>query len=191
MVRCLLVVLFAAGSAVGQEKKPDPEEVKRAEVRKKEAEAYLKKYPSEVPELFALSEKSDKTLTDLVAAVKVSDEDSPAVRAAKRALLAENEAGKMNRNIIQSRQFSGSAQYLQLTATTVGIYNAATLIWTDPEKLLPFAECMAAELLKAELFFAPRLAQGVEEPQLGPQLRAARLRSEVTVLQLREQVKKK
>jgi hypothetical protein len=191
MWRHLLAVaaVLVGGLAVGQDKRPSAAEQK--EMQRKQAEAYLKKYPTEVPDLLDLAEKSGEKVADLLAAAKVSDDDKPAVRAAKRALLAEIRRRELIQTRIVAGQFTGGASYIQLTDTSVGFYQAATLIWTDPEKLLPFAESMAAALLSAELFNVPRVEQGLEEPQLGPQLQAARYKAEVTVLKLREEVKAK
>jgi len=191
VIRTVLAVAAVAvgGLAFGQEKRPTAAE--EMEMQRKRVEAYLKKYPSEVPELLDLAEKADERLRVLVASVKVSNDDTPAVRAAKRSLLAENERRKLVGTRILGGQFTGGAAYLQLTETAVQLYHSAALIWSEPEKLLPFAECMAAELFNAELFNAPRIEQGTEEPQLGPQLQAARCKAEVVVLKLREQVKKK
>jgi hypothetical protein len=116
--------------------------------------------------------------------------DTPVVRAGKRALRAEQQRYELIETRISAGQFSGSSQYTQLTDCVVGVYSAAALIWDDPEDLLPFAEDMVVSLLKAEAFNAPRVAQGIEEPQLGPQLTAARCKAEVVVLKLREKAKK-
>jgi len=191
VIRTVLAVAAVAvgGLAFGQEKKPTAAEEK--EIQRKRVEAYLKKYPTEVPELLDLAEKVDETLTALVASVKVSDDDTPAVRAAKRSLLAEYERRKLVRTRILGGQFTGGAAYLQLTDAEVQIYHSAALIWSEPEKLLPFAECMAGARLNAELFVVPQVESGIAEPQLAPQLQAARCKAEVVVLKLREQVKKK
>jgi hypothetical protein len=123
--------------------------------------------------------------------VKEEQADTPAVRAGKRAINAEAERFKLIQTRIMAGSLRGGSEYNQLTDCLFGQYAAAALVWDDPAQLLPYAEAVVLALLAAEEFNAPRLAQGVEELQLGPQLAAARHRAEVVVLKLREQAKKK
>lgn len=191
------VVLTAGGVAVGQGKKVDPkEEDERAKQQREEKEREKKfqeqwknhfKDTSELPDLVAASKKGETSFPN----VELEKTDTPAVRAAKRAINAEKDRLKLVQTRIVAGQFAGSAQYLQLTDCVFGVYASAALILDDPEKLLPFAEAVVVSLMAAEDFNFPRVNQGLEEPQLLPQLTAARCRAEVTVLKLREQVKAK
>ena len=193
MRRFILAVaaVAASGFAVGQEKPTDPEVVKRQgkieEWNKKlqeEMTAHFKK-TSELPDLV---EKLGKDFVALPS-VEVTKDDPPAVRAAKRAINAEVERYHVILERIKAGQFSGSAQYNTLIDCVFGQYAAATLLHDDPDKLLPYAEAVVVSLMKSEQFNSPRVLQGVDEPQLLPQLTAARCRAEVVVIKLREQVK--
>ncbi|MFY7953666.1 MAG: hypothetical protein ACOVT5_14270 [Armatimonadaceae bacterium] len=187
----LAVVVVACGFALAQGTPTDPEVAKQQRKMeewnkklKEEMNVYFKK-TSELPDLVA------KLETDAVAlpSVEVTKDDPPAVRAAKRAINAEAERYHMILERIKAGQFSGSAQYNTLIDCVFGQYAAATLLHDDPEKLLPYAEAVVVSLMKAELFNSPRVLRGVDEPQLLPQLMAARCRAEVVVIKLREQVK--
>lgn len=183
-------VLTVVGAARAQDPKPDPEREKQEAKRRKEEQErwgrYLEKYPTEVPDVVGDTTKSFEPPK-----VEVGKDDGPVARAAKRAIEAERQTLRLIEQRIQAGQFNGGAAYVQMTAAASGMYASARAVWDDPEKLLPFAEYELSLLAGAELFNTPRVEQGVEEPQLLPQLRAARLRAEVDVLRLRERVKKK
>lgn len=195
-VFAVAVVLVIGASGWGQEKRPDSEG-KSQEQREKEhekwladrREAHYKKYPTEVPDLLAKAVTPDSVPWAPTADVAEAKDDSPAVAAAKRAIRSELKRFQQIQTAITSGHFSSGVTYLQFTACVSSMYEAAAVVWDDPEKLLPFAENMVVSLMRAEEFNMPRVWQGIEEPQLLPQLTAARCRAEVVVLKLREQIK--
>jgi hypothetical protein len=189
MVRTGLIVaalLAAGGLGLAQEKPADEREKEQQKSRAEHRAKFFKECGTELPEL----EKRFLAGVGSLPVVAVEKSDRPAVRAAKRAVNAEAERYKLIQSRIERGSFSGSSQYLQLSACVFDQYAAAALVWDDPEKLLPFAEAVVLALLDAEEFNLPRVAMGVEEPQLRPQLTAARWRAEVVALKLWEKVKK-
>lgn len=187
------VMLAACGLGLTQEKKPNPDDPKAAErekaIQQERAERrakYFKANPTELPEL--VEKLSDKPSLPTVAEEK---SDTPITRTGKRIINAETTRHELIWTRIHASAFTGSTQFTQLSECVFGQYAAAATIWDDPETLLPYAEAAVVALMSAEEFTAPRVAQGVEESQLQPQLQAARYRAEVTVLKLREQVKAK
>jgi hypothetical protein len=182
-VLAVAAVLAACGVGVGQA--IDPEREKQLAEAQKRWDKYLEKYPTEVPDVVAKLGAQVK-----LPKVEVGKDDRPVVKAAKRALVAEMEAMELIKLRIVAGQFQGGASYVQLTTAAAGLYGSAQVVWDDPEKVLPCAEVLLQAIAAAENFNFPRVEQGVEEPQLLPQLRAARCKAEVVVLQLREKAKK-
>jgi len=194
-VLVLLAMMMGAGIGWGQGKRPDPEgktpEQYEKEARKWMADqraAHYKKYPTELPDLLAQVVKPGNEQWAPTADVAEAKGDSPVVVAAKRAIRSELKRLKQIEGGITSGHFSGGTVYLQFTDCATSMYEAAAVVWDDPEKLLPFAENAVVSLMRAEEFNMPRVWQGVEEPQLLPQLTAARCRAEAVALKLREQI---
>jgi hypothetical protein len=186
-VLTVAVLLVACGVGLGQKvRRPAerPKEAKRAEARAK----FFEGLKSELPDLLkkAAEEEQPKLPTP-----EEDKADTPVVRAGKRAIAAEAERYALIQTRIESGSFSGSSQYTQLTDCLFGQYASAVAVWDDPDTLLPYAEAVVLALLVAEEFNASRVEKGVEEPQLLPQLQAARHRAEAVVLKLREKAKKK
>jgi hypothetical protein len=181
------MVLMAGGVGLGQENQTDAEAAKRLAEAQKWWDKYLEKHPTEVPGLVGKVGAKPVELPK----VEVGKDDSPVVKAAKRALAAEQSALKLMRVRIELGHFAGGGAFTKMTWAAVGMYSAAQLIWDDPAKLLPWAEYQLAVFVEVERFIGPRVEQGVEEPELLPLLEAARCKAEVLVLQLREKAKKK
>lgn len=187
-VLAVAAVLMACGVGFGQatDPKPDPEREKQQAEAQKRRDKYFEDHPTEVPDIVGKVKVEVK-----LPKVEVGKDDTPVVKAAKQALLAEVKVVDLLKQRVVAGQFQGGAAYVQMTNAGVGIFGSALLIWDDPEKLLPWAELQLKLIAEAEEFNLPRVEQGVEEPQLLPQLRAARYKAEITVLQLREQTKVK
>jgi hypothetical protein len=183
-------VLAACGAGLAQENKADDEQAKRERERKEEwkkMEEDWKAYFKETSELPDLAAKMGKGSGGLPT-VEVGKDDPRAVRAAKQAMNAEAERYKLIQTRIEGGSFTGASQYNQLSECVFGQYTAATLLYEDPEKLLPFAEAVVMSLMRAEDFNFMRVRRAVEEPQLLPQLQAARCKAEAVVLKLREAI---
>lgn len=126
---------------------------------------------------------------DLPAAPRAGKDDSAEVKAAKAIMAAELERFKLIQNRIAAGQFSGGKDYLQFGEAVRGLTDASEDAYPEPKDRLPWYEYrlkVADDILK---FNAPRVKNGVEEPQLLPQLEAEVARAELALLKLKKKLK--
>jgi hypothetical protein len=182
---CLLIasMMMLSGLAVAQqEEKPN-----KGLSKPKIDQGYQNSYPTEVPDL--VGPKATKKAT-MPSRLKINDEDSSVVKAAKRAIEAQLEALKYMEDQIKGGNFSGGSAYTKTAEVLDGIYDMVKLTSDKPEVLLPWAEYRLQIRAELEEYIVPRDRAGVEVPTTLPRLSAARNKAEIEVLKLREKIKK-
>ena len=138
---------------------------------------------------------ADKNPIDRLVALKAPEsaeekKDDPAeVKAAKKIMRAELRRVDLIDQRIRAGSFTGGAAYLQLTAALNGVINAAVDAFPEPKEQLPWFEYRLEVAEAAVKFNQPRVEQGVEEPQLLPQLEADVARAELALLKLKKKIK--
>jgi hypothetical protein len=122
--------------------------------------------------------------------IGMDDADSAEVTRGKKMILLQLKRYSLIEKRITGGQFVGAANYIQLTDTLAELTAAAEVVYPDAKAQLPWFEFRLAQLTKWEGFNAPRVTEGTDEPQLGPQLRAAMFKAELALLKVQKLVKK-
>jgi len=122
--------------------------------------------------------------------VQLLDADSAEVTLAKKMIQLQLKRRSLIEQKIEAGQFTGAANYIQITDTLAELTAAVEEAYPEPKDQLPWFEFRFAELVRWEKYNAVRIKEGVEEPQLGPQVRAAMLKAELALLKVQKKVKK-
>jgi RNA polymerase sigma factor (sigma-70 family) len=121
----------------------------------------------------------------------IMQNDDPAeVKVAKKWLQAEVDRLGMIEQRILAGQFTGGSAYLQVSETLADLTNAADEAFPDIKERLPWYQFRLEVAERGWEFNLPRVKQGVEEPQLLPQLQADRAKAELALLKVQKKLKK-
>lgn len=112
------------------------------------------------------------------------------VKLARKILEAELKRLDLIETRIVAGSFHGGSAYVQLTDGLQHMTDAADELFPEAKDRLPWYEFRLALAKRALDFNTPRIKQGVEEPQLGPQLEGACYKAELALLKLNKQIKK-
>lgn len=129
-------------------------------------------------------------LTDVPDIPAEKADDTEEVKLVKKLLRTQAERLDLMHTRIQAGQFTGGAAYLQLFAAQLDLIAAADELYPEAKDRLPWYEYRVTCAKKALEFNAPRIKQGVEEPQLKPQLEGEIYKAELALLKLKKQIKK-
>lgn len=177
--------------AVGQT--PKPVVTDKAKTDDKPAKGWNEndQYPTTVPDIDPKKAEDVEAYRKKLPEVVVLEGDPPAVKAAKRTLLARMAQIEFIGQRIAAGQFTGSSAYLTATSAVSSVTETAAAIWDKPDQLLPWYAWRLAEMKAAESFIKQRVDGGLElDPATHPQLVAERYAAEIALLKLREKAKK-
>lgn len=116
--------------------------------------------------------------------------DDPAeVKLAKEVMRASVERYKKLELRRTAGQLAGGVEYMQFTQALADLTDAADDAFPEPKDRLPWFVFREMVVKRLEVFNAPRVKEGVEEPQLLPQLQAERAKAELALLKLKKKLK--
>jgi hypothetical protein len=142
------------------------------------------KFPTTCPEVKAALIGAAK-LPEVV----VFEADPPAVKAAKRQILARQKTAAILIERINIGAISDSNAFGQLADAIADVPEAAAAIWDKPDQLLPWYEWRVAVLKEVEKYVEQREKAGAEVLRHNyPTMVAERYKAEVALLKLREQM---
>lgn len=122
--------------------------------------------------------------------IELLDTDSAEVTLGKKMILLQLKRLSIIEQKITAGQFTGAANYILLSDALAELTAAAEEVFPAAKDQLPWFEFRFVELTRWEKFSAVRVNNGVEEPQLGPQLRAAMFKAELALLKVQKKAKR-
>lgn len=142
------------------------------------------KFPTTCPEVKAVAPGAAK-LPEVV----VYEADPPAVKAAKKQILARLRTVEIVKEHIRAGAIADSGMYGQLANAITDMADVAATIWDKPDQLLPWYELRVGVLKDKEKLLDEREKAGVEFfRNLYSATVAERYKAEVALLKLREQM---